>query len=162
MRLGIVKTKKNIITHHNFPLQIDGLRIMNKLAREYSLCPKMCFLQEEKIACVGREENFCDGICVELEDIQQYNEKVTNAIQTLNKFNPSLAVFGQGRNQKEYSCVVLDKNDFLAVGFVPVYAMQWKKEKLKRKLEPAVINEFIRSIIYAAAESDPTMIVEFD
>ncbi|MFZ9331545.1 MAG: exonuclease domain-containing protein [Chitinophagaceae bacterium] len=162
MRLGIVKTKKNIITHHNFPLQIDGLRIMNKLAREYSLCPKMCFLQKEKIACVGREENFCEGICDEQEDIQQYNEKVTNAIQTLNKFNPSLAVFGQGRNEKEYSCVVLDKNDFLAVGFVPVYAMQWKKEKLKRNLEPAVINEFIRSIIYAAAESDPTMTVEFD
>jgi hypothetical protein len=87
---------------------------------------------------------------------------VINAIQTLNNFNPTLAVFGQGRNEKEYSCVFLDKNDFLAVGFVPVYAMQWKKEKLKRNLEPAVINEFIRSLVLTAAESDPAMMVEFD
>ena len=73
-----------------------------------------------------------------------------------------MAIFGQGRNEKEYSCVMIDKNDFLAVGFVPQQAMQWKKDKLKRNLEPAAINAFIRSLVLSAAESDPEMTVEFD
>ena len=75
IRLGIVKKKKNIQTHSTFPLQIDGMRLLNKMAREYGLCPKMCFLQDEKIDCVGREENFCEGICDETESIQSYNKK---------------------------------------------------------------------------------------
>ena len=162
MRLGIVKKKKSIITHHTFPLQVDGLNIMNKLARAHSLCPKMCFLQDEKIDCVGKEEKFCEGICDEQEDIHSYNQKVAHAIHALSDYNPSMAIFGQGRNEKEYSCVMLDKNDFLAVGFVPQQAMQWKKDKLKRSLEPAAINEFIRSLVLSAAESDPEMTVKFD
>lgn len=75
---------------------------------------------------------------------------------------PTLAHFGPGRNEKEYSCILIDKNDFLAVGFVPSNAMQWKKEKLLRSLEPAASNEFIRSLVLSAAESDPEMTVEFD
>jgi DNA polymerase-3 subunit epsilon len=122
----------------------------------------MCFLQDEKIDCVGKEENFCEGICDEQEDIETYNEKVTHAIHALNNFNPSMAIFGQGRNEKEFSCVMLDKNDFLALGFVPVRAMKWKKDKLKRSLEPAAINEFIRSLVLSAAESNPEMTVAFD
>ena len=162
MRLGVVKKKKNIITHHSFPLQIDGLRMMHKLAKEFSLCPKMCFLQDEKIECVGREEQFCEGVCEESEDVLAYNLKVSKAIHSLKDYQYSLAIFGQGRNEKEYSCVMLDKNDFLAVGFVPIYAMQWKKDKLKRNLEPAAVNAFIRSLVLSAAESNPAMTVEFD
>ena len=58
--------------------------------------------------------------------------------------------------------MVLNKNDFLALGFVPLHAKQWKKEKLIRSLDPAASNEFIRSSVLTAAESDPAMMVEFD
>jgi DNA polymerase-3 subunit epsilon len=162
VRLGIVKKKKNIITHSNFPLQIDGMRILNKVAREHGLCPKMCFLQDEKIPCVGRDENFCEGICEEKEEVVVYNQKVQDAISYLINEAPTLAYFGSGRNEKEYSCVLIGKNDYLAVGFVPVIAMKWKKDKLMRNLEPAASNEFIRSMVLSAAESDPDMTVEFD
>lgn len=162
VRLGIVKKKKNIYPHYTFPLQIDGIRILNKIAREHALCPKMCFLQDEKVFCVGREENFCEGVCEDEENITQYNKKVSNAIQSLQYEQPSLALFGMGRNEKEYSCVLIDKNDFLALGFVPLHAKQWKKEKLIKSLDPAASNEFIRSLVLTAAESDPAMMVEFD
>jgi DNA polymerase-3 subunit epsilon len=161
-RLGVVKKKKNIITHSNFPLQIDGMRILNKVAREFGLCPKMCFLQDEKIACVGREEDFCEGICEEKEEVIAYNQKVQDAISNLINEAPTLAYFGIGRNEKEYSCVLIGKNDYLAVGFVPPIAMKWKKDKLMRNLESAASNEFIRSMVLSAAESDPAMTVEFD
>lgn len=162
VRLGIVKKKKNIITHSNFPLQIDGMRILNKVAREHGLCPKMCFLQDEKIPCVGRDEKFCEGICEDGEEVVVYNQKVQDAISYLINEAPTLAYFGSGRNEKEYSCVLIGKNDYLAVGFVPVIAMKWKKDKLMRNLEPAASNEFIRSMVLSAAESDPDMTVEFD
>ena len=162
LRLGIVKKKKNIITHSTFPMQVDGMRLLNKVVRDHGLCPKMCFLQDDKINCVGIEENFCDGICENSEDIIAYNKKVQQAIQHLSSEHPTLAHFGPGRNEKEFSCILIDKNDFLAVGFVPSNAMQWKKEKLLRSLEPAASNEFIHSLVISAAESDPEMTVEFD
>ena len=162
LRLGVVKKKKNIITHSTFPLQIDGLRILNRITRSHELCPKMCFLQDEKIECVGIEENFCKGICESTEDVNAYNQKVFNAIHQLSKEHPIIAHFGEGRNEKEYSCVMIGRDDFLAVGFVPTIAMKWKKDKLMRNLEPASSNEFIRSLVISAAESDPDMTVEFD
>lgn len=162
LRLGIVKKKKSIITHNTFPLQLDGIRMLNKMVREHNLCPKMCFLQDEKIECVGVEENFCEGVCQETEDVVLYNRKVKKAIEELSNEVPTLAHFGRGRNEKEFSCVMIGKNDYLAVGFVPVIAMNWKKEKLMRSLEPAASNEFIRSLVISAAESNPDMTVEFD
>jgi DNA polymerase-3 subunit epsilon len=143
-------------------MQIDGMRLLNKVVRDHGLCPKMCFLQDDKIDCVGIEEKFCEGICKNSEDINAYNKKVEQAIQQLSTEHPTLAHFGPGRNEKEFSCVLIGKNDFLAVGFVPLIAMKWKKEKLIRNLEPAASNEFIRSLVFSAAASDPDMTVEFD
>lgn len=162
LRLCIVKKKKNIITHSTFPLQIDGMRLLNKIVREQGLCPKMCFLQDAKIACVGMEENFCEGVCCGLEDIHSYNTKVQHAINRLANMQPTLAHFGAGRHEKEFSCVMIGKNDFLAVGFVPTTAFKWKREKLISKLEPSASNEFIRSLVMSAAESNPEMTVTFD
>ena len=143
-------------------MQVDGIRLLNKIVRDHGLCPKMCFLQDDKIDCVGIEENFCGGICKNSEDINSYNKKVEQAIQQISNEHPTLAHFGMGRNEKELSCIYIDKNDFLAVGFVPLIAKKWNKEKLMRNLEPASSNEFIRSLVISAAESDPAMTIEFD
>ena len=75
LRLGIVKKKKNLLLHTSFPYQLDGIRLLNRLAREHKLCPKMCFLQVETIQCVGQEQNFCEGICTDEEQVTSYNKK---------------------------------------------------------------------------------------
>ena len=160
-RLAIVKKKKNIQLHASFPLQMDGIRILNRLAREHGLCPKMCFLQEEKLECVGVEENFCSGICKEDKGLQSYNKKVDKAIKQLANADPSMIVFGNGRNEEEYSCVMIGKNDFLATGFVSKKTRKHTPKKIANLLEPGLSNEYIKSLVIRHAELYPEDAVIF-
>jgi len=163
MRLGIVKKKKNLILHTSFPYQVDGIRLLNRLAREHKLCPKMCFLQLETINCVGQEENFCEGICSNEEETVKYNKKVQKVIANLHIIQPTIAVFGEGRKPNEKSCVLIGKNDLLATGFIEDYLIKKiKLEKLIKKLEPAASNEFIRSMVLNYAELNPELTRNFD
>ena len=161
-RLGIVKKKKNIQIHVGFPLQIDGTRILNKLVREHGLCPKMCFLQDEKIECVGVEEEFCSGICKHGKYTGIYNRKVDKALKKLLSEEPSLVIFGQGRSKDELSCVMIDKRDYLATGFIPEKARKNSPEKIKAMLEPGFSNEFIKSMVLKHAELNPDDAMNFN
>lgn len=163
LRLGVVKKKKHLVLHTSFPYQLDGMRLLNKLARAHKLCPKMCFLQVETIECVGQEENFCEGICSEKENVDRYNKKVQHVISDLQSLNPTLAVFGEGRQPNEKSCILIGKHDFLATGFIEAHLVKKiKLDKLMKKLEPAASNEFIRSMVLNHAELNPEETKNFD
>ena len=162
IRLGIVKKKKHIQLHTTFPMQVDGHRLLNKLAKEHKLCPKMCFLQKEQVTCVGLEEAYCEGICEHVEDIASYNTKVKSAIREIIHHSPTLAVFGEGRESNELTCIMIGRNDFLALGYVPKEALKLKKDKLLKLLEPAASNEFIRSLVMNQAAQQPEMSVQFN
>jgi DNA polymerase-3 subunit epsilon len=160
-RLAIVKKKKNIQVHTSFPLQIDGIRILNRLVREFKLCPKMCFLQEDSIECVGLEEKFCCGICKTINDPHWYNKKVSKAIQHLTSSEPSIIIFGQGRNEEEYSCVMIGKKDLCATGFIAKKTRKQPPKKLVSLLEPGIPNEYIKSMVIRHAELYPEDAVVF-
>jgi DNA polymerase-3 subunit epsilon len=160
-RLAIVKKKKNIQVHTSFPLQIDGIRILNRLVREFKLCPKMCFLQEDSIECVGLEEKFCCGICKTINDPRLYNKKVSKAIQHLTSSEPSIIIFGQGRNEEEYSCVMIGKKDLCATGFIAKKTRKQPPKKLVSLLEPGIPNEYIKSMVIRHADLYPEDAVVF-
>lgn len=163
LRLGVVKKKKHLVLHTSFPYQLDGMRLLNKLAREHKLCPKMCFLQVETVECVGQEEDFCEGICSNAEKVERYNKKVTKVIADLQTLNPTIAVFGEGRNANEKSCILIGKNDYLATGFVEEHLIKkMKLDKLMKQLEPAVSNEFIRSMVINYADLNTQWTKNFD
>lgn len=163
LRLGVVKKKKHLVVHTSFPYQLDGMRLLNKLAREHKLCPKMCFLQVETVECVGQEEDFCEGICSNEEKVERYNKKVTQVIADLQTLNPTIAVFGEGRTPNEKSCILIGKNDYLATGFVEEHLIKKiKLDKLMKQLEPAASNEFIRSMVLNYADINPQWTKNFD
>ena len=75
--------------------------------------------------------------------------------------SPTIAVFGEGRESTELTCIMIGRNDFLALGYVPKEAQKLKKDKLVKLLEPAASNEFIRSLVINQAALDPAMSVHF-
>jgi DNA polymerase-3 subunit epsilon len=162
LRLGVVKKKKHIRTHTTFALQLDGIRLLQKIAREHGLCPKMCFLQQEFVPCSGMEESYCTGICDNGENVTLYNNRVIGAIDAMIRESPALAVFGPGRKISELSCIMIGRNDILATGFVTHHALKMKKEKLEKQLTPAASNEFIRSLVMGYAEKNPALTVIFE
>lgn len=155
LRLGIVKKKKNIQLHASYPMQVDGIRSLNRVAREHGLCPKMCFLQSEHVACVGVEESFCGGICEDQDSIKSYNKKVEQALKRLKVEQPTMAIFGTGRTAGELSCVLIDKGDYLATGFIGEKLQKTSWTRLKTLLEPGSMNEYIKTLVFQYAEENP-------
>lgn len=161
VRLGLVKKKKQIHTHSTFAMLMDGRTMLSQLARTHNLCPKMCFIQDENIKCVGIEESYCDGICEQKESIVSYNKKVANAIKELIAYSPVVAVFGPGRKTNESSCIMIGRNDFLATGFIEGDYRSMNKTSLETILEPAASNEYIRSLVINHASTNPDSAIWF-
>ncbi|MBM3443952.1 MAG: DNA polymerase III subunit epsilon [Bacteroidetes bacterium] len=162
LRLGIVKKKRNLQVHASFPLYADGIRLLNGISKEYKLCPRMCFIQKDQVECTTQTDSPCEGICVQEEQVEHYNKKVTNAILQLHETTPVVAVFGEGRDASEFACVLLGKKDFLGVGFISVKERKSSIKKLTALLEPQPINEFVRSLVLYYAEQHPEQAVYFN
>ncbi|MEY3576890.1 MAG: hypothetical protein RL394_473, partial [Bacteroidota bacterium] len=86
---------------------------------------------------------------------------VKSVISEMIQYSPTLAVFGVGREDSELTCIMIGRNDFLALGYVPKEAMKLKKDKLLKLLEPAASNEYIRSLVMNQAALYPEMSVQF-
>lgn len=161
IRLGIVKKKKHLPTHITLPLLHDGRLLLQRLSKTHQLCPKMCFLQNEQADCAGVEESYCEGVCENREDIDNYNKKVESAIQEMVRESPQMMVFGEGRKRGEYSCVAIGRNDFLATGYILADPVKVDIDHVMSKLEPAPSNAYVRSLVLAYAEKFPAMARQF-
>ena len=162
MRLGIVKKKRNLQVHTSFPFYADGIRLLNGMSKENRLCPKMCFIQKEHVPCTPDDDFTCEGICTHKEEVAQYNKKVEQAIRQLNTASPVIAIFGEGRNSSEASCVLLGKDDYLGIGFLSKKDKTTTLKQLMTKLDPHHLNEFVRSLILQHAEEYPEDAVVFN
>ena len=90
-----------------------------------------------------------------------YNKKVSKAIQHLTSSEPSIIIFGQGRNEEEYSCVMIGKKDLCATGFIAKKTRKQPPKKLVSLLEPGIPNEYIKSMVIRHAELYPEDAVVF-
>jgi len=154
MRLGIGRVKKNFHPVFQFHVLSDGHRLLWRLVKQFQLCPKLCFLQKEG-DCIGIKENYCDGVCEGHGDIDAYNERVRNAIQSLRNELPSFAIVEAGRTHEEKTYMLMEDGKFYGYGFVPSKENISDRDQLKKMITPYPENEFVRSLMLRHAESFP-------
>ena len=58
----------------------------------------------------------------------------------------------------ELSCVMIDKNDFLATGFIGEKLRKTSWNRLKSLLEPGAMNEYIKTMVLQYAEEYPNFV----
>src|SRR6478672_568804 len=83
MRLAIEKKRKYTNPVYTFHYKVDGYGVLRKLMKEFSLCPKLCFMQTDNDPCIGISEDYCHGACEKKEPAALYNERVLDAIASL-------------------------------------------------------------------------------
>ncbi|HEX2534987.1 MAG TPA: exonuclease domain-containing protein, partial [Chitinophagaceae bacterium] len=83
MRLAIEKKRKYGSPVYTFHYKVDGHGVLRKLMKEFSLCPRLCFMQTGDGECVGIEEGHCHGACRKEEAPKGYNDRVLQAIASL-------------------------------------------------------------------------------
>ncbi len=153
-RLGIGPVKKNLAPVFQFHVLSDGHRMLWRLVKEYSLCPKLCFLQKEG-ECVGISDHYCEGECEGKGRIAAYNERVEKALLSLKNELPSFAIVEEGRNREEKTYMLMEEGKFYGYGFVPSNEQINNRDQLKKLITPYPENEFVRSLMIRHAASFP-------
>lgn len=86
MTVRLENTSPNDITSHTDILAVYTKRShakasLERMLREYTLCPKLLGLEKSKGACFWHQLNKCRGACVQKEPVALYNLRLTEAFR---------------------------------------------------------------------------------
>lgn len=154
LRLAIEKNKKRLTPVHSFHYLVDGHSILRKLINEFQLCPRLCFMQSNNEPC---GEN-CSGACEQKEKPQDYNKRVTEAIESLS-LQPSFAIIDNGINRNDQSCILIENGKLYGMGYIPDDVQITGTEELKEYLQPYKENSFIRNMVNGYAATHPSKLI---
>jgi len=157
MRLGIEKKRKNSNPVYTFHYKIDGYGVLRKLMKMFELCPKLCFMQTDKGACVGIEEAHCHGACEGKEEASLYNDRVLQAIASLTQ-RPSYVVLDEGLSEDEQSCIMVVQGSFFGMGYLPKNMQEITRQAIEKHITPYKENSFIRTLLLSHAANFPGQI----
>lgn len=157
MRLAIEKKRKHANPVYTFHVKVDGHGVLRSLMRQYSLCPKLCFIQTGNEPCVGIAEEHCHGACERKEAPAAYNERVLQAIAALTR-KPSYVVLDKGLSEEEQSCIMVLNGSFFGMGYLPRNLDSLSRKALADYIKPYKENSYIRTLLLSHANSFPDQI----
>lgn len=161
MRLAMEKRRKNSNPIYTFHFKIDGYGVLKKLIHEFSLCPKLCFIQTDTEQCTGILEETCNGACEKQEAPETYNARVLEAIASLTK-RPSYVVLDKGLSDGELSCVMVVQGAFFGMGYLPKEFTDITPDSIKEYIKPYKENSYIRTLLHAHLNKFPDQVKRLD
>lgn len=159
LRLLIGKKKKYNQAVHTFGLMLEGYELLRKLVLEFNLCPKLCFIQNNKEVCLGSINNHCKGACLGNETYTEYNLRVYKAIEHLQIIMPSFLIYDEGRNFDERSFILIEKGQFYGMGYSGEAFDITNLNVLKEALVLYPESDYIKNLIYKFAASTPEKVI---
>src|SRR5690606_19963152 len=121
-------------------------RLLWKMIERHQLSPRLCFV--DKTQETGE-------LTEQYDEPFAYNQRVEEALQTLYEELPTFAVFGDGVEDGQQSCLLIEKGRFYGMGYVSREMKIKDVVRLKKILTPYHDNDFIRDMIYRYAENNP-------
>ncbi|EPR70352.1 DNA polymerase III epsilon subunit [Winogradskyella psychrotolerans RS-3] len=91
---------------------------LEKMCEKHNLCPKYCHLQESVSECSHFNIKNCKGICKDEEAVEDYNNRVLEAIHDMSDQKSDIIVREKGRHDNEEAFVMVKNGDYLGYGFV--------------------------------------------
>ncbi|HTN45601.1 MAG TPA: exonuclease domain-containing protein [Flavipsychrobacter sp.] len=153
LRLTIEKNKTIHKPVYTFNALHEGHRRIQELIREFELCPRLCNLVKNRNCKDLPDNGLCKGHCNETPE--QYNEKVTTALQWMETHLPTFAYLDKGNNDQNKSCIFVRKGNVYGMGYVQNVTTADSIEWLQEQLEPLQNNDFIRNLVYKHAAQYP-------
>ncbi|MES1215930.1 MAG: exonuclease domain-containing protein, partial [Bacteroidota bacterium] len=157
-RLAIEKNKKYLTPVYTFHYLIDGHAIVRKLIAEFQLCPKLCFMQTGDTPCTGVKEGKCNGACERKESPKKYNQRVSEAIQSLDT-QPSYIIIDKGIGATDQSIILVEKGKLSGMGYLPEEVQITDPSAVKDFIKPFKENSYIRNLLAGYAAKNPSKVI---
>lgn len=125
-RLGIIQLGYNKTKLVPRPLAIfykvtDCIAFLESLCERFELCPKYTQLLPSSNLSNGCEHfklNNCRGVCKGEEEVETYNQRVMEALNTSKVLADNFVLMGPGRNAEENGIVWVENGIYRGYGFV--------------------------------------------
>ena len=158
LRLAIDKYRKGNETLYTCNSMLEGYTLLNKLITSFDLCSKLCFIQKNNQPCNNGEEGCA---CTGHRSVDEYNDKVTAALNELRDALPTFAIRDEGRTDDEHSCILIEKGKFYGMGYISHYFQVQDIHQLKNYLTPYPGNDHIKTMVHNYASRYPERKVVF-
>ena len=146
IRLAIDKKKKNLRAHYQFNLLHEGTVLLAKMADQFELHKKLCYIDRAPIS--EKDIEF-------LEPASRYNGKVRQALEELELQLPTFALIDNGLLADEKLCLLIERGSFWGMGYIKTQPTPTDILSLKEMLNPYADNDFIRNAVYSFVERHP-------
>jgi DNA polymerase-3 subunit epsilon len=160
-RLAIEKNKKYLKPVYTFHYLIDGHSILRKLVDDFSLCPKLCFMQTDHEPCFALAQEKCKGACEQKETAKKYNKRVEEAIESLNH-QSSYIIKDTGLTGYDHSCILIENGTLYGMGYIPEGVTITDPAAVKDHMIPLKENSFIRHLLAGYIAKYPEKVLFFE
>ena len=90
---------------------------LRELCAAHNLCPKFCSLERVSGPCSAHKAGSCCGVCAGDEEIKEYNQRVTQALQALLSTKINRIIQLPGRIKGEHGFVLVTNAIYQGFGF---------------------------------------------
>ena len=124
-RKGILHLAYNSLKLVKNPLlkfynNVSCRQFLENLCESFELCPKYCHLQSNVDNCFHYQIKQCKGICKEEETVEDYNNRVLDAIASIKYNNDNFVINETGRTSEESAFVLITDGVYRGFGYLPV------------------------------------------
>jgi DNA polymerase-3 subunit epsilon len=135
--LAINRLRKGQQTLKVFFSLAEARLFLEQLCAEHRLCARYCHLQPGASHCGHFRVPACDGVCRGLESPADYNLKVGEALEALNRSTAGhVLIREKGRNPDEQALVWIENGTYRGFGFLPAEASLHHPEDLEAAIVP--------------------------
>lgn len=145
--IQIEKIKTSGKPHTVFSSFDEALVLVHEIAAKYNLCQKLCGLYQNHGACFQHSIGQCSGACIGEEPSILYNLRVDAALSGFHHKWSDMAIIDRGRNEDEFSVVLVENNVFAGFGWMPAENSFEDISQIKDCIKPYHDNRDVQQII---------------
>ncbi|MCM4155946.1 exonuclease domain-containing protein [Gramella sp. AN32] len=125
----------------------EAIRFLELLCLEFGLCPKYCGLQSGVIHCNHFKISNCSGVCKDEITQEEYNSRVSKAVDYIHQFENSYLLVENGRANNEKAFIYLKKGRYAGYGFIDTSEEVNNLEDFKNYLIPQKNSSYADRIV---------------
>ena len=125
----------------------EGRDFLFQLTAKYELCQGINGLYPGSGACFDHAIKKCHGACIGEELYSAYNARACEALQSLEFSSGNMMIVDTGRDNTEYSVVMIENGKYLGYGFISRDQAFEAPSEIRDLLVTAADNREIRRII---------------
>ena len=160
-RLGIEKINRSLPHIQSFFSLAEAYAALVKLVQQYSLCPKLCFIQRNSADCNAFLTGNCHGACQKQESAESYNLRLMLALDEIGS-RQSFAIIDKGIESDQQSCILVLEGKLYGMGYLPTSDLIPQTiESLKNYVRLLHESSFSKRLIEKFSISSPSSIIWF-